>query len=229
MTNALVPMIDATVANARHIPPATPKVAGYTTGADVAWTAAEWNLFPHAGKVRIEQDPPARWPLHADVLDVERGAAVPKDGPGWVGVRIAAGIEWSTIYASSDVLAATVDEFRKAGYSHYLGHVDAWLADWNLDEQEAAALIGTQVHGLTVRAVQWASPTSNPNTPVWGGGGATLGQALVDLSVAEAAWHAPDPLAPPRPSRLYAIDIASPSAAPTLLTLTSKDGGRTYS
>jgi hypothetical protein len=187
MTTALVTMLDATVANARHIPPSTAKVLGYTTGPGVAWTAQEWALFPNAGKVRTEQDVPASYPLHADELDVERGAATPRDVPRWVETRINAGIEWSTIYGSLDFLGMAVDELRKAGYSHFIGHVDAHLADWNLNEQQAAALIGTQVHGLTVRAVQWASPTSNPTLLVPGGNGATLAQALIDVSVAEAA------------------------------------------
>jgi hypothetical protein len=208
MTTALVTMLDATVANARNIPPSTAKVAGYITGPGVAWTSREWSLFPKAGKVRIEQDPPAAYPLHSDELDVERGAATPADVPGWVETRISHGIEWSTIYGSLDFLGASVDELRKAGYSHFIGHVDAHLANWNLSEQEAAALIGTQVHGLTVRAVQWASPTSNPSMPVPGGNGATLAQALVDVSIAEAAWHAPAVLTQPRPARLYAIELS---------------------
>ena len=224
----LVPMLDATVAHARSIPLATVKVAGYVTGAGVAWDAKTWAWFPDAGKVRIEQDPPAAVPLHSDVLDVERGAATPNDAPGWVLARVSAGLQWSTIYASSDVLGSVADEFRASGYSHFLGHVDAWLADWNLTEHQAAALIGTQVHGLTVRAVQWASPTSNPNLIV-PGSTATLAQALIDVSVAEAAWHGPAPLAPPRPPKLWALNMQSPTAAPTLVELSSTDGGRTYS
>lgn len=224
----LATMLDATVSNARNIPRTTAKVGGYVTGPGVAWDAQTWTLFPSSGKVRIEQDPPAAVPLHSDVLDVERGAATPDDVPGYVLTRVSAGIDWSTIYGSPDVLGSVADELRAAGYSHFLGHVDAWLADWNLSEQQAAALIGTQVHGLTVRAVQWGSPTSKPNVVV-PGSDRTLSAALVDISVAEAAWHAPAPLAPPRPARLWALDVESPTSAPTMFELSSKDGGRTYS
>jgi hypothetical protein len=225
----LVDMIDATAANARHIPLTTAKVAGYVTGSGgVPWDASLWSLFPHAGLVRIEQDPPAAYPLHSDVLDVESGAATPDHLPGWVDHRLSAGIKWSTVYGSADHLDACYAALVKQGFSHYIGHVDAWVANWNLNRDEAAALVGKMAHGFTVRAVQWASPTYNPMTVV-PGSNLSLQQALVDLSVADASWH-PAPSSPNnRPSKVWVIELPkAPGDAPALSALVSTDGGHNY-
>ena len=81
--------------------------------------------------------------------------------------------------------------------SWYYGHVDCWLSNWNLNEAEAAALIGTEIHGMTCRAVQWANPTYNAATLV-PGSLLTLADAQVDLSVMDASWlAAPKPPAAP--------------------------------
>ena len=228
MSIEVVDMLDAIAQNARHIPATTAKVAGYITGQGVAWDASLWSLFPNAGLVRIEQDPPAAFPLHSDVLDVENGAATPDHVPGWVDQRISAGLRWSTVYGDTDYLAAVYDALVKRGFSHYIGHVDCWYADWNLSRADAAALIGSTVRGFTCRAVQWASPKSNPNTVV-PGSALTLAQAQVDLSVADAAWH-PAPSSPTgRPSKLWAIELpAAPGGAPVLSALVSTDGGHNY-
>lgn len=194
-------MIDAIHANVASIPASTPKVAGYTTGkgSAIPWTAADWGRFPHAGHVRIDQDALASDPLGSDVLDVESGAATPAEVPAWVRTRIAHGITWSTIYGTDAALAQVWGALEAAGpHGWFFGHVDVWLADWNLSEAQASALVGTLVHGMTCRAVQWASPTSNPGTLV-PGGTLTLAQANVDLSVTEPVWHAYVPPVPPPP------------------------------
>ena len=185
-------MIDATRVNARHIPRAVPKVAGYVTGTgDVPWTATQWGYFPRAGHVRIDQSPAlaAFSAGQADVADIEFLAGTIGAFIRAVRARIAAGERWSTIYGTDATIAAAAAELASAGsHGWYYGHVDCWLADWNLDEAGAAALTGGRIHGLACRAVQWASPTSNPGTVV-PGGTLTLAQAQVDLSVAEDAWH----------------------------------------
>jgi hypothetical protein len=194
-------MIDAIRVNVGNIPRSTPKVAGYVTGtADIRWTATQWGLFPHAGHVRIDQSPAlAEFSAgQADVADVESLAGTISSFVEAVRVRIAAGARerWSTIYGTDATLAAAAAELRAGGpHGWYYGHVDCWLANWNLNEAEAAALIGRQIHGLTCRAVQWASPTSNPGTIV-PGGTLALAQAQVDLSVAADTWH-PAPSPPP--------------------------------
>jgi hypothetical protein len=207
-------MIDAIRTSAHNIPPGTPKVAGYVTGSGVVpWTAAEWALFPHAGHVRIDQSPSlaefARG--NAAVADIEGMAGTVTAFVPAVHARIAAGAQWSTIYGTDGTIAAVAVELEKSGsHGWYYGHVDCWLADWNLNEHQAAALAGTQVHGLTCRAVQWASPSSNPGTLV-PGSHLTLAAAGVDLSVAEAAWHAPAtapaPAPPPAPADLDGVIV----------------------
>lgn len=207
-----VMMIDAIGDIATNIPESTPKVAGYVTGStDIEWTGSEWAHFDRSGHVRINQGynatgvPVTAW----DVLDVEAGAFNPAEIPGIVGERIKAGITWSTIYGTDAKLAAVQAALEAAGpHGWYFGHVDAWLADWNLSEAEAAAKIGTLIHGMTCRAVQWASPTSNPSTLV-PGSTLTLAQANVDLSVTEADWHAYVPPKPPvDPSLLDVFELA---------------------
>ena len=51
-------MIDAIHANVGNIPAQTLKVGGYVTGTpDIKWTAQDWDRFPAAGTVRIDQSP----------------------------------------------------------------------------------------------------------------------------------------------------------------------------
>ena len=187
-------MIDAIRVNAHNIPRSTPKVAGYVTGTGaVPWTATEWGYFPRAGKVRIDQTPGLAVfsDGQADVADVEYLAGTIGSFVDAVRARIRsrAGGGWSTIYGTDSTIAAADAELQAAGpHGWYYGHVDCWLANWDLDEAGAAALIGREIHGLTCRAVQWASPTSNPVTIV-PGGTVNLTQAQLDLSVAQTTWH----------------------------------------
>ena len=199
MTTVL--MVDATHASVAGVPASVPKVAGYVTGTpDIEWVTADWARFPASGHVRIEQGyGPVPKPSLWDVLDIETGAWQPGDVPGQVKSRIAAGITWTTAYASDGLLAEVEHALIAAGpHGWYYGHVDCWLADWNLNEVQAAALVGQLVHGMTCRAVQWASPTSNPHT-LLPGTSRTLSQVNCDLSAAAAGWH-PAALPPPPPS-----------------------------
>jgi hypothetical protein len=188
----IVDMIDATHVNVGSIPTAAVKVAGYVTGTpDIAWTAGDWGKFPHAGQVRIDQGGPGSpvQPLNvADVYDVEAGAWQPGQIPALVKAR-----HGTTVYGSDGELSAVASALQAA-----LGPppwpCDCWLANWNLSRAQAAALVGVTVHGMPCKAVQWASPSSNPDTPV-PGSGVLLSAAQVDLSVADAAWHpAPAPV-----------------------------------
>jgi hypothetical protein len=194
-------MIDATHGSVSHIPERTHKVGGYTTGSSgVEWTAADWAQFPDAGHNRIDQSDGGVDPLGSDTLDIENGAATPDQFVGWLKTRMEHNIEGSTCYGGHDALAA-VQAALEAGGSNgwYYGHVTCWLADWNLDQAEATALIGTEISGMTCVAVQWASPTSNPTTIV-PGSALNLKQANVDLSVALASWRpAPHPAPAPDP------------------------------
>lgn len=191
-------MVDATHANAGNISTAVAKVAGYVTGTpDVEWTDADWQRFPNSGHVRIEQGHGNLLLDGVDVYDVEAGALSPGMMPDIIKQRIGQGHQWTTIYAGHAKLQACRLALEQAGqHGWYYGHVDAWLADWNLTRDQARSLLGHELYGLTVRAVQWASPTSNPGTAVpWSS--VTLAQAQVDLSVTQDDWHAAKVVTPP--------------------------------
>lgn len=227
MTAPIVNMADCTHSAVRNISdadPVLPKVAGYATGtADVQWTDADWALFPHSGKVRINQGEHPVGITGWDVADVERYALRPGDVPALLEQRIAAEIEWTTIYGSSDTLqqveAALSGSIYRKGW--YYGRVDCWLVDVRLNFGQAAAIVGELVHGFTCRAVQWADPMSNPTTTV-PGTHMTLEAANADLSVAETRWH-PAPASAPLPDRTSTLVIQGKS-----LTIRSADDGHSW-
>lgn len=186
-----VTMIDAIRTNAENIPADTTKVAGYVTGTGpVPWDDMTWQRFPATVRVTIDQSPSLSvFRLgNAEVADVETNAGTIGTFVQAVKDRMQFTNKRSTIYGTDSTIAATRDALNAAGKEGwYYGAVDCWLADWNLNQSQASAVIGTLVHGITCRAVQWASPTSNPDTQV-PGSSKTLYEAQVDLSVAELAW-----------------------------------------
>lgn len=198
-----VVQLDTVRTTAQHIPAATPNVGGYVSGSGVVpWTQAEWDMFPHARKFRIYQATGVTpYPHSYDIIDIENAAATPQSAAQDTKLRVDAGIEWTTWYATEANAAATVNALKSLGEQYFIGHVNLQLADWNLNEEQAAALIGTFVAGITVVSVQWASPESNPNTIV-PGGSLTLGQANVDISVSDGNWIPSGPFSgvtPPAP------------------------------
>jgi hypothetical protein len=222
-------MLDTEGATADDIPTGTLKVAGYVTGSGaVPWTAQDWGLFPHSAHIRIDQRAGNHLGPHdSDVLDVEPGAAAPAEVPDWVKARIAAGITWSTIYASGGTwpnIKAALDSAGPRGW--YYGHVNAWYADWNLNLAGATALLGHQTNGITIVAVQWASPTSNPNTIV-PGGTLTLRQANVDISVTADDWFPAPGVTPPAALTGILIEPKT-TGLYTGRDITSTDGGTTW-
>ena len=184
-----VSMIDAIHAYVTNVPAGTPKVAGYVTGTpDIVWTSADWARFPGSGHVRIDQSPAlAHWASGAaDVADMENGAAsqgsviaeaLERKAKGWL----------SFVYVAEGNFASLQAAVNAAGLE---GHVQFWLANWNLNEAEAAA----QLTGDVV-AIQYASPSSNPDTVV-PGGTQTLSQANLDLSVTVPSWFQHIPVRP---------------------------------
>lgn len=192
-------MYDTIGKDAGRIPASALKVAGYVTGSpDIKWSAASWQRFPHAGKVRIDQSPAGV--LYesgaADVFDIEQLAGSPATFAELAHYRHAHGNPHNCPYASHtnlEAAAAALDKIATGGWWHGM---DAWLTDPNLDLAHASALVGQVMHGFTIRAVQWAWPSTNPHTQVPGG---TLASLNLDLSVADAAWF-PAPAAPPAKS-----------------------------
>jgi hypothetical protein len=174
-------MVDAISASVANVPVSTGKVAGYVTGTpDIQWTAADWARFPGAGHVRIDQSPDlASWISGAaDVADIENGAGTQESAVAGALARKKRG--WlSFIYVAQGNLSSMKDAVNAAGLS---ASVSYWVANWDLSEAEAAAALSGDI-----AAIQWASPSSNPQTVV-PGGSRTLSEANVDLSVTVPGW-----------------------------------------
>lgn len=166
-------------------------LAGYVTGsAGVDWPGDEWGkLRPHVGLFRYDQSPALGLFASgaADGADIERGAgttghfidgARKREARGW----------YSWAYIDQADHAALAAEVGAAG----LKRVQYGIANWNDSLEQARAALGG-----AVAFVQWASPTSNPNTPVPGTGGKTLAQLDVDLNATMPGWfRAPKPPPP---------------------------------
>lgn len=189
MTVSTATMLDTIGADASHVPDATHYVGVYVTGeGDVPWSAADIARFTHSRVVRIAQGAGLAPAFNGyDMIDVENGAVTPQSAALMVQERVSRGVVWTTIYGTDATLLACTNEIRKFGEHIWNGHVNYVLADWNLNEVEASALIGTLIHGASCVGVQWASPESNPNT-VTPGGGSTLSVSNVDISVVDSAW-----------------------------------------
>lgn len=184
-------MIDATHAHVHNVPTGTPKVAGYDTGTpDIDWNEDDWADFPNSGHVIIDQSYKENPGFKnyaegkANVADVEAGTGSIAEFIDASRQRFKDGRD-AWIYGSR----ATITEAASDLTGKEQARTGAWLADWNLSQSEAETLIGTSIGGIRVVAVQWASPSSNPNTIV-PGGTMTLKDAQVDLSVTEAGWFA---------------------------------------
>jgi hypothetical protein len=181
---APVTIIDAMRIHAANIPLTTPKVGGYATGTpDIRWDPELWARFGQSGQVRIDQAPGLGLPFGSDIKDIETDAATIEDWIAWARERMAAphGPLFSPCYIAFDRLAQARLAADRAGLPR--NKIGYGIADWNLNEQEATALLGNE----TVW-VQWASPTSNPDTLV-PGSTMTLAEARVDLGVAVPWWH----------------------------------------
>lgn len=225
-------MVDATHDAIRANPKVIegiPWVAEYVSGTtDIEATAQDWDIVPAGIKrVRIWQGYGPDPAIDAfDEIDIERGAVTPQRAAAMVKKRVDGGITWTNLYASIDNLAATAKAIQAYGHDVWNGHVTCRLADWNLNRAEATAKVGTYVAGMTCIGVQWASPTSNPNTILPGPSGLTLRQANVDLSVVDARWipsyRVQPPTAPTAPVEVKPVEILakmSDGSLRTLLTL----------
>ena len=194
----VVDMIDAIGANAGAIPAGTKRVAIYLTGSGgVAWTNADVAKLTKddpqlQSVIRIDQANQSTnvFPQVAFiVVDIEPGAAnIPE------AVRIASARKQIGLRTGLYFFRAEENALRQAVTAAGLDdHVDYWAAYWDLDRDRAIMMLGHR----GVKAVQWASPTSNPDTLV-PGTSRTLRELNVDLSVTLADW--PQPL-PARPAK----------------------------
>lgn len=180
-------MIDTIHDNVGNIPVSTPRVAGYVTGTpDIKWTPRDWGRFPKSGKAPIDQSPglAAYASSGAMIADIEPLAGTV---PAYVRAcreRLRAG-HTLCFYCSQSIVAQVSAAMVNAKIP--LNNCWVWIANWNLSQAEANAVLGTTVAGVKVVAVQWASPTSNPRTLV-PGSTLTLAEANVDLSVTRPTW-----------------------------------------
>lgn len=172
-------MIDTIGATARNIPVRADVVAGYITGSpDIIWSTSDWTM--HLGQhITIDQsNGPAV--ITADVYDVEAGAKTLAQAIAGARDRKSAGFPHSVIYISAASLTAARAAVAAAGLT---GHVYWLVANWALDQAEASALIRGDIIGI-----QFASPTTNPDTILPGTNHTTLREANCDLSVIADWW-----------------------------------------
>src|SRR5262249_22872316 len=172
---------DAIHANVSHLP--SGQTAGYTTGsADIRWTLADWHAHPQG--VRICQDSGSDHT--ADVLDVERGAATNADACRWYPAARAAfkaaarpGPRHPAIYTSASNVTPVVNALIAAGIT--AGRL--WVANWNLNHDQAAAEVENASGPFPVIAVQYDNGPfydTNVFSPEW----------LADVSQAGPHKHA---------------------------------------
>lgn len=163
---------DAIGANVSALPRG--QAAGYSTGSSwVPWTAADWKAHP--GAVQIDQAPRnTAANEHADVLDVETGAATVADAPGWAKAArknftaaTRPGQRKPAIYVNLSNVTAVVNELTRGGVTSGVG---LWIANWNLNQPEAESLVNVGSGPFPVIGCQFRDA------------------GLYDVSVFSAAW-----------------------------------------
>lgn len=87
-------MYDST--SASDIPVSADAVAGYVDGR-FAWSVADWARFATPRKLRIATQAATN---DGHALDVETFDATPEQAPGWVRMRVAAGVQWPIVYCN---------------------------------------------------------------------------------------------------------------------------------
>jgi hypothetical protein len=215
-------MADTIHDNVRNLPTSL-RVAGYVTGSkDIKWTDADWAKFKR--HVRINQFPGVDDKL-GNVLDIENRAWTIPRAVTATKMRQDAGRD-TTLYISAGSIGALAAALKAAGCK--VTSTFLWMANWNLNMDEATNLIGTHIGGYRLVAVQWASPSSNPATRL-PGTNLTLHEANADLSVADEAWLPARPAPVPVPSGLrHAILVGHNESGLYSLKVTSKDHGKTW-
>lgn len=142
---------------------ATPagQLAGYATGAGVAWTTAQFAAHP--GTVVIDQDPSAT-DHTADVLDVENGAATVGDVVAWVKLCLASyaagtrpGQRKPAIYVNQSNITAVANALSAAS----LTGIGLWLANYNYNESGAAAVVAAATGPYPLVAIQYNADINN--------------------------------------------------------------------
>jgi hypothetical protein len=189
--------------------------ASYVTGTpDIDATSQEFaELAAKAGVFRYDQSPAlasfaagladaADIEAEAGTVDAAVSATQKREAKGW----------YSWFYVADGSLAAT----RTAVADAKLSRVRFVVANWNLSQAEAQSFIDAN---SDVDAVQWASPSSNPNT-ICPGTTRTLSQLNVDLNVTRAGWFVKQSNTPVTSPTYRGIVVVSDL---TTVTVTSSD------
>lgn len=226
--------VDMTGSAVANVPDLYPFVFGYCSGIDfVPWSPGDWAKYAHARVCRTYQGAGTFPGIDGfDEIDVETGAVTPQQAADLIEERVKAGHQWTTVYGSDGALAQVSTLVQAKGEAIWNGHVNCRLADWNLNENEAAAKVGDYVHGMSCIAVQWASPNSNPNT-ILPGTHLTLRQANADLNRVDGNWVPSggfSPVGPPAPvpppAVISAVAVLLPDGGTKRIT--SADNGVTW-
>jgi hypothetical protein len=171
-------LVDAIGADSAHIPVTVPKVGIYTTGQGIAWTEAERARFTgHSGEALIDQEATDALAGGATVKDSETGAAS-------IANVVATAKRFGAKAFATYIQRSNLETCRAALAAEDLVGMTYAVADWNLTEAQAIAMLGGDIVW-----VQYASPTSNPNT-ILPGTNLTLREANADLGVTVDSWHA---------------------------------------
>lgn len=204
----IVPGYDATHDNIGHLPSGGVD-AGYSTGTPgIRWTGPDW--LSHPGALHICQDSTAS-DATADILDVERYAATNIQAAGWYNRALGAfqsvaraGQRRPAIYTSADNVTPLVNALISGGVRSGPGLV---VANWNLTDPEAVALVraasgpfpivgvqftSTQYYDVDVWSGQWLANTSGQK-PAGGyehttNGTDSIGQLAADRHMQPISW-----------------------------------------
>lgn len=243
-----VMMADTIGADSANIPTSFKKVAGYpmATG-DILWTSSDIARFDKTAGIVLVSQHIGDNPDYTDAFDIEPGAHTIASFLGAATARQAKG--WNS---AAYIEAAQVGDLVQACRNSRLDKVELWIANWNLDADNAAKLLGTYIGatdatatlpafpGYQIVAVQWASPTSNPNT-ICPGSAKSLKELNLDLSVTLADWFpapealvtptapTPAPVKPPAPAMMTATLHVLVENQNITLPITSTDNGKTWS
>jgi hypothetical protein len=181
VANKYVLQIDATHENVNKLPTNLIAVMGYDTGTpDVQWTMDDWNRFPVASRVHVDQSFLLQFygTGISTLADVERGAATIETFIAASTVRQARGLN-SNLYISFANWQDARDQIKTAK----LTKVRYAIADYNFSEYEA---IEFMENNSDVVMVQFGSPGTNASTVI--PGGLTVGETGCDISVKLASW-----------------------------------------
>lgn len=184
ITDMMIDTINGDVDSIPAISRQATAIAYYVTGSpSIQWTPQHIAFFPISSHIRIDQsaDLDKFVTGNADVADIENGAGTIASFINAAKER--ASRDWpSPAYISAESLSSL---HNAASNFSLLTRVQYWIANWNLNQQEAILLLSSND---SIVAVQFASPSSNPHTFLPGTTVLTLAQANCDLSVKRADW-----------------------------------------